>query len=98
MVFLHLLLVGLLQPLGRGVILHEVPVDDEAVGLLGEVESVAELDLGSGLAPDEDMQVGFVEAEDLFGVSDAALADDALVRLVDGLRQLVYENKRRNKL
>ena len=37
-----------------------------------EVEAVAELDLGTALAAHENVGIGFVEAENLFVVGDAA--------------------------
>ena len=73
------------RAVGLGLVLHEIPVDDEPVGLLGEIEPIAELDLGSGLAAHKNMDVRLVEAQDLFGIGGAAFADDALVGLVDGL-------------
>ena len=69
--------------------MYKIPIDDEAVGLFGKVEAVAKLDFRVRLAANEDMGIGFVKAENLVGVGNAAFANDAFVRLVDGLWELV---------
>jgi len=72
--------------IGRRLIVHTLPVYDEAVGLFCKTEPVAGLDFGAGLTADEDVNVRFAEAEDFFGAGDAAL-----VRLANGLWKLAED-------
>ena len=68
--------------IGGGLVFHEVPINDKAFGLFGEIKPVPEFNLGPGFAADDNVDVWIVEAEDLVGIVDAAFAYDSFVGLL----------------
>ena len=71
------------------VVLIELIVSDDAFTSFTEPELVAELDLGTGFAALDDLDLVVVKTDDLGLIGDAAFADDAFVGLFDGGGKLI---------
>jgi len=72
-----------LTPFGGCHFSVKLPIGDQSCHVLTDHQCVAKLNFTRRLAPDDGLHVGFVDAEDLFGVGHRALADDAFVGLLD---------------
>ena len=74
-----------------GSALQNVQSNNQPLGILGQEEGVAELHFGAGLLAHDDVDVRFIQAEDLFLVGHELALQDALAGLLAGLGQLLQD-------
>jgi len=72
----------------RRALAEELPIDDQALGILGQEQGVAEFDLGPGFLADDDPHLRFIQAEDFVFIGHRLLVQNPLPGLLAGLGQL----------
>ena len=68
-------------------IFKKFPMDDEPITVFSKEQRVAVFNFGPAFSPYDNLRTCFIDAKDFLLVGNAAFSDDALVSLLDGLRE-----------
>ena len=68
-------------------VFKKFPMDDEPITVFSKEQRVAVFNFGPAFSPYDNLRTCFIDAKDFLLVGNAAFSDDALVSLLDGLRE-----------
>ncbi len=74
---------------GRGLLLKEFPIEQQALGVFRQEKRVAKLHLGPSLLTHDDVDVWFIQAQDFVGIGHRLFLQNPLARLFPGFGQLL---------